>query len=730
MVVDDDEINLGALFGVLFGRKFLILALTTLGMFLSAFGTLSSRNIYSADALVQLEEKTSSIPGLEAMDVFAEAPRTAAEIEIITSRLVIGSVVDTLDLSLVAEPLAPPVLRRLPELLPPVLSRALEEVVPFSGGFNWGDAAISASRLEVPSEMLNEELFVRKLTPTNFEVSLPDGRTLEGTLGMILRDETSGLVLKVDQLSGRIGRMFVLKRLRRMDAINAVKNGLTVSERGRNTSILSIVYQDVSPERAQRILREVTSAYLGQNISRNSADIEQSLLFVEEQLPQAKVRADEAKEALNEYLRSQNAVDLERESEALLTRLTELEGELSQVLLEEERVSRRYLPDHPIYQDLLLNQGQLEQQIAELEEGIEALPETQKQVFNLRQSVEISQEIYRQFLNRSQELGVAKASSIGNVRVVDEAVASSIPVAPRTSRVLALGTLLGFMIGCASALALFFFRKTFDTLSDLEPLGLSLYGVIGQISGLPTQRPKRGDAITRLSQTDGNEAPKEAFKSIRTSLHFSLADKSPKALALTSAQPGDGKSFVSHNIAEAVGASGQRTVLIDTDMRRGYLHRTFGVSHTLPGLSEYLAGDIELEQAFQHVGENLVLIPRGKVPPNPSELLMSHRFAELVKLLDELFDVSVYDTPPFLAVTDPLIVFRHVPIRLALARHGKTELGAIGAVKSICDKEDLPLDGLIVNGFDAKRAKGYGGYGYGGYGYTGAYSYGSNKDER
>ena len=726
---DDDEIDLGALLRILFGRKLLISTITLLGVCAGAVLTLSQPNRYAADALVQLEEKASGIPGLEALSGFSETPRTAAEVEILRSRLVIGDVVDALDLTLHSEPVALPILRRLPLVLPSVLVGTIEGAIPFAQRFNWGDAAITVEQFDATQSVLEDGVSILKTSQTSYTATLPGGRTLDGVVGEVLRDDIAKLRLLVVQLDGRIGRTFEVYRSSRIAAITEVKSRLSVSELGRGTSILSITYQDTSPYRAQRILQGVTRSYLKQNIARNSADIEQSLAFVEQQLPQARARADKAQNKLNEYLRSQNAVDLERESESLLDRLTQLEAELSKLVLEEERVSRRYMPNHPVYEDLLLRKSQIEQQIASFKLDTESLPETQKEVFNLRQSVEINQEIYRQFLNRSQELGVARASSIGNVRVVDQAVAKRNPVAPRTSRALLLGWLIGLLFGVGYALMLFFFRKTVDTLADLEPLGLSLYGVINQIPGLPSQRPKRGEVLKRLSETEGNDAPKEAFKSIRTSLHFGLADKLPKALAITSSQPGDGKSFVSYNIAEAIGASGQKTILIDTDMRRGYLHRTFGISQKKPGLSEYLAGDVELTDASYEVADNLILIPRGQVPPNPSELLMSSRFKDLVKTLDDTYDVCVYDTAPVLAVTDPLIVFRHVSIRLALVRHGKTELGAISAVKNICDKEDLPLDGLIVNGFDAKRAQsyGYGNYEYGGY--TGAYAYEADKNE-
>ena len=737
---EGDELNLGALLSILLGRKLLITAALGLGLFVSFIHVLSQPRIYSADALIQLEEKTAGLPGLDDLNFLSEEPKTAAEIEILLSRMVLSEVVDSLDLTLQTEPTPLPYVRRLYEVIPSPVAVALQSTMPFLRPYNWGDTAIEVGRYTLANADGSNLIVVTKLTEQSFDVALPDGRHLEGALGQLIKDDSTGIELLIARLDGPIGRSFRVWRSSKISAIQSLQGRLSVAERGRGTAILTVSLRAESPAKAQSTLNAVTEAFLRQNVSRTSAEVEQSLTFVDEQLPLAKARADAAQAALNTYMKVQDAVNLEQESSRLLDRITELEAELSVIGFDEERLSRRYLRDHPLYQELLLKKNQVLRELDGMRSKAEQLPEAQKEIFNLRQTVEITQEIYRQFLNRSQELGIARASTVGNVRIIDTAIASSTPVEPRARRVVALGAIAGLAIGIALALLWFYFRRTIDTLADLEKVGLPLYGVVGQIPGLPTSRLKRGERLTRLIMTDGNDAAKEAFRSIRTSLHFGLFDTSPKAIAITSSAPGEGKSFISYNIAEVLAVSGLKTCLVDTDMRRGYLHRVFGLPEGKMGLSEYLAGDIEADGVISTIaGSNLAVISAGRVPPNPSELLMSPRFPQLVKLLDSYFDVIIFDTAPVLAVTDPMIVFRSVSMRLGVVRHGKTELGALAALKEICARENSPLDGIIMNGFDERHARSYGygyGYGYGynyGYrnnqGYAGAYSYSATESD-
>ena len=170
--------------------------------------------------------------------------------------------------------------------------------------------------------------------------------------------------------------------------------------------------------------------------------------------------------------------------------------------------------------------------------------------------------------------------------------------------------------------------------------------------------------------------------------------------------------------------AGQKVCLVDADLRRGQLRRHFDFPRNNPGLAEVLAGAVSLEDALMHeVLPNLTFLPSGRYPPNPSELLMRQDFAALVETLDSKFDLTVFDCPPALAVTDPVIVGRSVGATVLVARHDTTPMAEVEAVRKTLNAAGVRLAGAILNGFDPRR----GGAGYG-YGYLYRYEYKSRED--
>jgi tyrosine-protein kinase Etk/Wzc len=256
-------------------------------------------------------------------------------------------------------------------------------------------------------------------------------------------------------------------------------------------------------------------------------------------------------------------------------------------------------------------------------------------------------------------------------------------------------------------------------------MGLPLFATINYSATADTSGRRRGKPDI-IAISDPTDLSVEAFRSMRTSLHFGMLDAKNKALSITSSHPGAGKSYSSVNFAVIAAQSGQRVCLIDADMRRGYLRRYFGVGPS-KGLADILAGDASLEDClYQGPIPDLMFIPTGKYPPNPSELLMRAEFGELIKTLDEHFDLIVLDCPPILAVTDPVIIAREVGTTILIARHDLTAPGEIEASIKSFEAAGQKLAGAILNGFDPKKAKA--GYGYG-YSYGYRYSY-EKRDEK
>ena len=221
----------------------------------------------------------------------------------------------------------------------------------------------------------------------------------------------------------------------------------------------------------------------------------------------------------------------------------------------------------------------------------------------------------------------------------------------------------------------------------------------------------------------------ESLRSLRTTLHFALLGAQKGSVLITGPAPGVGKSFITKNLAAVLAQAGKRVIVVDADLRKGHMHRMFGVSSEHDGLSNLLARDSTYEKAV-HATEvpGLSFVPRGRIPPNPSELLMHPNFAAFLERASAEYDLVLVDTPPLLAVTDAAIVGRLAGTALIVTRFGVNPAREIDVTVRRFAQNGIEVKGAIFNCLE-KRASAYGRYGYGGYGYY-QYEYQSDKQTK
>lgn len=701
---DDEstEIDLGQAFALLWARKWLIVAYVCVAGFLGlAYGVLTAPT-YQADALLQLEEKNGNLAlpaGLEGL--VGDSPVTMTEVEIMRSRLVIGKAVAELHLDWNVRP-----------RLAPIVGSALARYdLPLP---EWGFLAPFARRgesirldyLEVPPEWVGEDLVLTAGTGTEYALALPGGATATGKLGETLQDPRRGLSLRIGALSAPPGRQFLISQESESQVVTDLRRALVVAEKGRQSSILELRLTSPDPEKARRVLDALAQAYVSQNIARSAAEADSSLTFVDDQLPDAERAMNEAEQALNAYRQKQQSVDLTLETEGLLTQITALENELRGMDAQEEELKQKYTRNHPLFKQMLANRARLEERLAALRKEVEALPETQREVLNLSRTLEITQQIYSQLLNRSQELRVLRASSIGNVRIVDSALTALAPVAPRRSAILAITLLIGAVLGVGHVLLRNYLQVGVMGQEDLEKLGLPVFATINFTKSGYESRASRS-FVSILAVREPANLTVEGFRSLRTSLHFGMLDAKTRSVGITSTAPEAGKSFTSANLAVVCAQANQSVCLIDADLRRGLLRRSFNVEKNAPGLAEVLSGQVSLDEALvQGPVEGLMFLPTGRFPPNPSELLMRRNFMELIEELDQRFDLSLFDTPPVLAVTDAIIIGRSVGAMIGVIRHVVTPVGEVIAMQRTLEAGGVRLAGTVINGFDPRLVRG------------------------
>jgi tyrosine-protein kinase Etk/Wzc len=719
---DTPDIDLRQLLGTLVDHKWWIVGIT--GMFLagSAAYALLAKPIYRADAIIQVESKVPSLPGLadisQSLGVGGGSAEATTEIALITSRAVVGSAVNELKLDIEVEP------KRFP-LIGNYLARKAEATSPTTlaptklglSRYGWGGELLGIYQLDVPPALVDNELTL-VVEDARGAYSLHDeggSLLLRGRVGEPASG--NGVVMQVDRLRGYPGMRFRVEKVRLLKIIGDLQREVSVSESGKDSGILTIAYENANPELAQTFLQQVAQAYVRQNVDRNSAEASAQLVFVKEQLPNIRNQVDAAQKSLAAYQTRANSVDLTLQTKGLLDQEVAVETSIQQLRLQQAEMDRKFTRDHPAYQALMRQIGELQGRKSGFQGQVRQLPEAQQELLKLTRELKVSNEMYTGMLNQAQQLDVARAGTVGNVRIVDAAaVDEATPVKPRKALVVLIGTLLGGVLSIALVLLKQMLNRGVEDPSQIEELGLPVY------ASIPVSPKQQGDSVRGNFRADGKlhllaikdpaDLAIEAVRSLRTSLHFARLEAKNNLILISGSSPNAGKTFVSANLAAVIAQAGQRVLIIDADMRKGTLHKALGAQQS-PGLSDVLVGKATAGQAIRVLEglENLHYITRGDVPPNPSELLMHQNFSALLESVGKDYDIIIIDTPPILAVTDAAIIAHHVGTCLLVARFGLNQPKELALAKRRFEQNSVKLKGAIFNAIE-RRATGYYSYGY------------------
>ena len=316
---------------------------------------------------------------------------------------------------------------------------------------------------------------------------------------------------------------------------------------------------------------------------------------------------------------------------------------------------------------------------------------------------------------------VEEAVGVGSINTIDTAKVYNTPVAPNTMKNTAIGAVAGFML---IVLILFMIDYFDNTIKDSDALGKKYNkAIIGDIQAFGDSKKKRDadDAHLKLTDKDAPFHIIESYKSIRTNLSFALSTVEKKTFAVSSANPGEGKSTTSANIAIAIAQSGSHVLLIDADMRKSVQHKIFELVNK-KGLSTAVSKMHTPDECIQkNVMENLDVMTAGPIPPNPSELLASEMMEQMLNELSEKYDAILIDTPPVNVVTDAMELAKSVSGIVLVVRYGRTTDEDVDNVFKRVELANMNLLGFILNGVKSKHAGYYSKYGKGKYyGYYGA----------
>ncbi|WP_351123742.1 polysaccharide biosynthesis tyrosine autokinase [Shewanella sp. T24-MNA-CIBAN-0130] len=725
------EIDLMALLGALLDRKYFIIILTALFMLAGVVYAVLSTPIYQATAMLQVEDGGgASVPGLDDMaGMFESTSAAVTEIELLKSRSVIGEAVDKLTLDIVAKP----------NLFPFIGARSFRHFTPINAGdiaepsfgassYAWGGESINIFRFDVPKNAIGKGFTLIALNNNGVALlNSDDEQILKGKVGQELSNAQYSLTVR--SLQARPGTQFTLVRRNRLNTILDLQTDIGASEKGKDSGIINLSLQSDSPLYAENVLDKVAAIYVRRNVERNSAEAQKSLEFLEVQLPEIKKQLELAEQRFNDYQIKRQSINITLETQGVLEQVVKLETKLQELHLKRLEVGRKFKKNHPKYQALIEQISAVSEQKKQLVAEVGNLPETQQELLRLKRDVEVSNEIYTMLLGKTQELDIVRAGTVGNVRIIDSAaVNTSKPVKPKKALIVVMATMLGGMLAVAIVLLQKALNKGVVDPSEIEAIGLPVYASVpysdnqdklldfSQSRKARTAKAK-AKAKTILALENPADLSIEALRSLRTSLHFAMMEAKNNIIAISGPSPGVGKSFISVNLAVVLAQSGKKVLIIDADLRKGYLQTQFGLKWD-DGLSDYLSGQLTLEQITKPSQvEGLNVITRGQIPPNPSELLMHDNFSKLVEEVSAAYDIIIIDTPPILAVTDPAIVSAHTGTTLLVVRFGQNHLREIELTRNRFEQNGIDVKGVVFNGLIKKASNAYGYYGYYNYEY-------------
>lgn len=682
-------------------RRWTIIAVAGAALACAAAYVYVASPVYESSVLIQVERRSRPVTAFEDLAaLFQEETPTEGEMRIMKSRTLVEAVVKELDLDVEVRPRVLPVIGRALTRrsgLPPSTAAPLGLV-----RFAWGGERIRLERLTVSDVLLGDPLVITALEQGRYQVAASDGAILaEGEVGKTVNatDAERSIELLVSELTARPGTEFMVVKKDAIDVIEALREQLQISEQGRLTGLVEVALAGPNPARIAAILDSLATNYRRQSVERTSAEAAKTLGVLEAQLPVLKVNLERAERSLNAFHRKNGTANLSLGGEDLLRRIGEIERSIAVNEVQRAELSHRFTEKYPDVKVLAERTQVLHAQRAALEARLHQLPQLELESTRLSRQLRVATELYMLVLNRAEELRIVKSGWIGTARVLEKAAVPNRPVSPKPGLVLVLAIVLGLGGGVAVALIRNAFDRAVRDPDEIEAsAGLAVMATIPRSAAQRrlARRGRRG-RLSALSVVEPGDAAVEELRGLRTSVQFALLRARNNIITIGGLAPRAGKSLVSVNLAHLLAAAGGRVVLVDGDLRRGVLHRYFQVEPH-PGVAEVVTGVSKLDEAL-HVTDtpNLDLLPAGRLPTNPAELLASAPFQELLDELGRRYKAVIVDTPPILSVTDSALVGRHAGVNLLVLRAGEHSIGEILSALRRLVQSGVTIRGAILN---------------------------------
>jgi tyrosine-protein kinase Etk/Wzc len=553
---------------------------------------------------------------------------------------------------------------------------------------------------------------------------------------------------------------------------------LTVQQPNIKSTVIELTYEDVSIQRGQDILNKLLEIYVQTSLNDKNSEATNTLKFIETRLGLVTGELSEVEKDVEVYKTTKGLTDISAESQLFLEKIKENDTKLNEVntqisilesvdnyikkdtegavapatymvsdpvlvsllnkfnelSLQRERYARTTSPNNPLLETINTQISGTRQAIREnvqnLRRGLEvtkqslqsvsgrasanlrSIPQKEREYIGIKRQQSIKEGLYLYLLQKREETALMYASTVTDSRLIDAPITTFKPVKPKKLLVVAGAGLIGLMIPIFLINLLFLLNNTVQTREEIEQnTKVSVLGEVGQLKS-----EKEGFSDNSIIKMTSRSVVSEQFRALRTNLQYIGSGKS-QVIMFTSSIGGEGKSFVSINLAASLAFSDKKVLLIGLDLRKPTLHERLSVRNQT-GISNLLIGQGKPHDYIQKtaVHQNLDVLTSGPIPPNPSELISNGRLPELLEELRKEYDYILIDSPPYGLVTDSSIITNYVDATLYLVRFNYTLIDHLKRIGDLNQQKRITNMSIIFNGLNYGAGYGYGGYGYGYYG--------------
>jgi capsular exopolysaccharide synthesis family protein len=484
----------------------------------------------------------------------------------------------------------------------------------------------------------------------------------------------------------------------------AFLSGVTV-EIIQGTQLVNVGYISRNPVQAAKFANALVNVYIQQDIKKRTEASRYATGWLEVQLSELRKKLEASEIALNEFMKNEEAFfmpNVEQRTHAGLEKLKEQKIAVENEIIE---LSKRYKSKHPTMISL---QTRLQAVRDSMDEETKKLLDMNTKMIEynvLKREIDSNKNLYDSFLKRTKETEVSKDLETTSVSVVDLADVPKSPFSPNRKRDISAGVTMGLLLGVVFAFVLEYLDSTVKTAEDIE-----MYVKLPFLGYVPSARreAKTEQDIDLIAHKSPRSRITEAYRSVRTSIIFSSPEDKPlKTILITSTSPQEGKTTISINLSIVFAHSNEKTLLIEGDLRKPRIARSFGIENTI-GVSSYLTGNKELEEVIRSTFiPNLFIIPSGPKPPNPSELLISTKTSQFLEQLQKKFDRILIDSPPTFSVADSVILANKVDGVIDVIRSGFLNIDIILRGRQRLSEAKARILGVILNNVDVKREDSY-----------------------